>query len=264
MKVKSILVLSALLIVSSFGLVSATYAQNTVTPGAYFSTAPLVEPGIYSTVLGTNGSNGTAYYKFNALKGQIIKVSAVFTKNRSNYVYGNGEYGIPRCTCLEPKIAAYDKNMFNVGQTQGLEYYTDKAGPYCIRGSDTSPNTYSGYYKVTESGVNYVSISTSWAGVCKADQYMLGSDKMALDQEADKPGIETYVDLNVVIEGTPDADAGTVPAITTAPVVTTPAPVSTISGNGSMTVCQFIDLLTLLGVVDSAKAASVKVTMACK
>ena len=231
MKVKSILVLSALLVVSNLGLVGNIHAQNTITPGAYFSTAPLVESGIYSTILGSNGSNGTAYYKFNALKGQTIKVSAVFTKSRDNYTYGDfdkyPDYYKQQCTCLVPKIAAYDKNMFSIGQTVGKEYDTNKTGPYCIKGPDTSPNTYSGYYKVEESGVNYVAVSTSWGGLCQASSNFMPfmKDEMA-KQEYDKQGIKTFVDLNVVVEGIPDPVTTPVPVIAPAPV-TVPTPVVT-------------------------------------
>lgn len=256
MKVKSILILSALLLVSNLGLVSQTFAE--VTAGAYFSTAPLVEPGIYDGVLGTNGQNGTAYYKFNALKGQTVTVSAVFTRARAMDTDQPG-------TCLDPAINAYDKNMVNLGSSVGKwyigNYLRDFAvpdekyakGPLCIKGNDTTPHTLSGTYKVKTSGVNYVAVSTTWF---EGDQYL--SDKVKIQKYL----TSVYYDLNITVEGTPDADAGTIPTVATTPVTTTPA--STISGNGSMSVCQFIDLLTLLGVVDPTKAASVKVTMACK
>lgn len=269
MKVKSILILSALLIISNLGLVSATYAE--VTAGAYFSTAPLVEPGIYDGVLGTNGSNGTAYYKFNALKGQTVNLSAVFTKTKAG-PNGSTPGLTDACRCLVPSIRAYDSNMFNLGQTVGDGYNGPYASlsklrttaPFCIKYNDTSPNTYSGYYKVEKSGINYVAVSTAWGGTCEVSAPGLEGSSVVQSQmaaankmEADKRLLGSYYDLNIVVEGIPDA--GTV----VAPVTTT-SPSSTVSGNGQMSTCQFIDLLSLLGIVDSTKAASVKVTMGCK
>ncbi len=226
MKIKSLLVLSALLVSSNLGLVSATYAE--VTPGFKFSNAPLVEPGIYDGAL---GNNETVYYKFNASKGQTVKLSAVFTQTQI------GVTDVP-CTCLVPSIIGYDKNMFPLGSTVGKEYfkYANDDGPYCIRGNDTSPHGYSGSYKVTETGINYVAVSTGWRETCKVltndgDPYSVAQ----IDRETRKALSKIYYDLNITVEGTPTpvvtapvvapvVTPVVAPVITREPVVTPPKP----------------------------------------
>ena len=253
MKVKSILVLSALLVISSLGLVSSTYAETA--PGASFSSAPLVEQGIYSGIL---GNNETLYYKFNALKGQTANLSAVFA--RSNSLGEN-----TNCTCLVPAINAYNKNMVNVGSSVAKEYYHDMQtvngithGPYCIRDGDTSPNTLAGYYKVLGSGVNYVAVSAGWNMSCGGSEYIgtaadsFGKSRVALDQKKDLS--KTHYDLNITVEGTPDADAGTTPVATTT---------TTVSGTSSISICQFVDLLITIGVIDPVKAPIAKASLKC-